>query len=157
MFIGPIFDQDGQLLYFFASQMDITERRQTQDSYLQAQKMEAISQLTAGMAHDFNNLLQVINGNLEVALISQEKPDMARGALERAQRAAMRAGRLTHQLLTFARKQRLEPKPVNINILVVEFPKCSCARSARRSTCASTCVPGCRPAISTRYTWKWRC
>jgi PAS domain S-box-containing protein len=121
LFIGPIFDQDGQLLYFFASQMDITERRQTQDSYLQAQKMEAIGQLTAGMAHDFNNLLQVINGNLEVALISLEKPDMARGALERAQRAAMRAGRLTQQLLTFARKQRLEPKPVNINTLVVEF------------------------------------
>jgi signal transduction histidine kinase len=121
LFIGPIFDQDGQLLYFFASQMDITERRQTQDSYLQAQKMEAIGQLTAGMAHDFNNLLQVINGNLEVALISLEKPDMARGALERAQRAAMRAGRLTQQLLTFARKQRLEPKPVNINNLVVEF------------------------------------
>jgi PAS domain S-box-containing protein len=121
LFIGPIFDQDGQLLYFFASQMDITERRQTQDSYLQAQKMEAIGQLTAGMAHDFNNLLQVINGNLEVALISLEKPDMARGALERAQRAAMRAGRLTQQLLTFARKQRLEPKPININNLVVEF------------------------------------
>jgi PAS domain S-box-containing protein len=121
LFIGPIFDQDGQLLYFFASQMDITERRQSQDSYLQAQKMEAIGQLTAGMAHDFNNLLQVINGNLEVALISLEKPDIARGALERAQRAAMRAGRLTQQLLTFARKQRLEPKPVNINNLVVEF------------------------------------
>jgi len=121
LFIGPVFDQDGQLLYFFASQMDITERRQTQDSYLQAQKMEAIGQLTAGMAHDFNNLLQVISGNLEVALISLEKPDMARGALERAQRAAMRAGRLTQQLLTFARKQRLEPRPVNINTLVVEF------------------------------------
>jgi PAS domain S-box-containing protein len=121
LFIGPIFDQDGQLLYFFASQMDITERHTSQESQLQAQKMEAIGQLTAGMAHDFNNLLQVINGNLEVALISLEKPDAARAALERAQRAAMRAGRLTQQLLTFARKQRLEPRPVNINNLVVEF------------------------------------
>jgi len=121
LFIGPIFDQDGQLLYFFASQMDITERRRSQESHLQAQKMEAIGQLTAGMAHDFNNLLQVINGNLEVALISLEQPDMARAALERAQRAAMRAGKLTQQLLTFARKQRLEPVPVNINNLVVEF------------------------------------
>lgn len=121
LFIGPIFDQDGQLLYFFASQMDITERRTSQESHLQAQKMEAIGQLTAGMAHDFNNLLQVINGNLEVALISLEKPDAARAALERAQRAAMRAGKLTQQLLTFARKQRLEPKAVNLNTLVVEF------------------------------------
>ncbi|ALK98778.1 histidine kinase [Massilia sp. WF1] len=121
LFIGPIFDKDGKLLYFFASQMDITERRTTQEAYLQAQKMEAIGQLTAGMAHDFNNLLQVINGNLEVALVTLERPDMARQQLERAQRAAMRAGKLTQQLLTFARKQRLEPKPVNINNLVVDF------------------------------------
>jgi PAS domain S-box-containing protein len=121
LFLGPIFDRDGTLLYFFASQMDISERRSTEESYLQAQKMEAIGQLTAGMAHDFNNLLQVINGNLEVALISLDKPDLARQQLERAQRAAMRAGKLTQQLLTFARKQRLEPRPVNINNLVVDF------------------------------------
>lgn len=121
LFLGPIFDEHGKLLYFFASQMDITERRTTQESYLQAQKMEAIGQLTAGMAHDFNNLLQVINGNLEVALISLDKPDLARQQLERAQRAAMRAGKLTQQLLTFARKQRLEPRAININNLVVDF------------------------------------
>jgi PAS domain S-box-containing protein len=121
LFLGPIFDQDGKLLYFFASQMDITERRTTQEAYLQAQKMEAIGQLTAGMAHDFNNLLQVINGNLEVALISLDRPELARQQLERAQRAALRAGKLTQQLLTFARKQRLEPKPININNLVFDF------------------------------------
>jgi PAS domain S-box-containing protein len=121
LFIGPIFDQDGELLYFFASQMDITERRTTQESYLQAQKMEAIGQLTAGMAHDFNNLLQVINGNLEVAMISLDRPELARQQLERAQRAAMRAGKLTQQLLTFARKQRLEPRLININNLVFDF------------------------------------
>jgi PAS domain S-box-containing protein len=121
LFLGPIFDRDGKLLYFFASQMDITERRTSQEAYLQAQKMEAIGQLTAGMAHDFNNLLQVINGNLEVALVSLDRPDAARQQLERAQRAAMRAGKLTQQLLTFARKQRLEPRTVNINSLVVDF------------------------------------
>jgi PAS domain S-box-containing protein len=121
LYIGPIFDKDGRLLYFFASQMDITERRQAQDVALQAQKMEAIGQLTAGMAHDFNNLLQVINGNLEVALLGLDHPDAARGAIDRAQRAAMRAGKLTQQLLAFARKQHLEPKPVNINTLVVDF------------------------------------
>jgi PAS domain S-box-containing protein len=121
LFIGPIFDNDGKLLYFFASQMDISERRQVQESYLQAQKMEAIGQLTAGMAHDFNNLLQVINGNLEVAQLSLANPDAAHAAIERAKRASMRAGKLTQQLLTFARKQRLEPKPVNVNTLVVDF------------------------------------
>jgi PAS domain S-box-containing protein len=121
LYLGPVFDAEGQLLYFFASQMDITERRSSQDASLQAQKMEAIGQLTAGMAHDFNNLLQVINGNLEVGLTSLDQPDTAREALVRAQRAAMRAGKLTQQLLTFARKQRLEPKRININSLVVEF------------------------------------
>jgi len=121
LFIGPVFDEEGKLLYYFASQMDITERRGAQEASLQAQKMEAIGQLTAGMAHDFNNLLQVINGNLEVALVSLAEPDAAREALQRAQRAAMRAGKLTQQLLTFARKQRLEPRRININALVVEF------------------------------------
>jgi len=121
LFFGPIFDQDGQLLYFFASQMDITERRNNQESWLQAQKMEAIGQLSAGMAHDFNNLLQVINGNLEVALLGTGPQHKATEAIRRAQRATMQAGKLTQQLLTFARKQRLEPKRVSLNSLVVDF------------------------------------
>lgn len=121
LFFGPIFDQQGKLLYFFASQMDITERRNNQESWLQAQKMEAIGQLSAGMAHDFNNLLQVINGNLEVALLGAGPQHKAAEPIRRAQRATMQAGKLTQQLLTFARKQRLEPKRLSMNSLVVEF------------------------------------
>ncbi|MDY0978212.1 response regulator [Massilia sp. CFBP9012] len=121
LFFGPIFDQDGKLLYFFASQMDITERRTNQESWLQAQKMEAIGQLSAGMAHDFNNLLQVINGNLEVAILGTGPQHKAIEPIRRAQRATMQAGKLTQQLLTFARKQRLEPKRMSLNSLVVEF------------------------------------
>ena len=121
LYIGPIFDQDGELLYFFASQMDITARRASEQSSLQAQKMEAIGQLTAGMAHDFNNLLQVINGNLELALLALGPAGAAGEPIRRAQRAAMKAGKLTQQLLTFARKQRLDPKRVNLNALLVEF------------------------------------
>ena len=121
LFFGPIFDQDGRILYFFASQMDITERRSNQDSYLQAQKMEAIGQLSAGMAHDFNNLLQVINGNLEVALLGMKDNPRAGEPIRRAQRATMQAGKLTQQLLTFARKQRLEAQRLSLNSLVVEF------------------------------------
>ncbi|MFC5511719.1 histidine kinase famiy protein [Massilia jejuensis] len=121
LYIGPIFDQEGELLYFFASQMDITQRRASEQSTLQAQKMEAIGQLTAGMAHDFNNLLQVINGNLELALLGLGSATRAAEPIRRAQRAAMKAGKLTQQLLTFARKQRLEPKRVNLNALLVEF------------------------------------
>jgi PAS domain S-box-containing protein len=121
LFIGPIFDQEGRLMHFFASQMDITERRSTMESYLQAQKMEAIGQLSAGMAHDFNNLLQVINGNLEVAGLAAAGNAKMLEPIRRAQRATMQAGKLTQQLLTFARKQRLEPRRVSLNALVVEF------------------------------------
>ncbi|WP_312515963.1 ATP-binding protein [Massilia sp.] len=121
LFFGPIFDQDGQILYFFASQMDITERRTSQESYLQAQKMEAIGQLSAGMAHDFNNLLQVINGNLEVALLGVKDNPKVSDPIRRAQRATMQAGKLTQQLLTFARKQRLEAQRLSLNSLTVEF------------------------------------
>ncbi|WEF33971.1 histidine kinase famiy protein [Pseudoduganella chitinolytica] len=121
LFIGPIFDKQGKLLHFFASQMDITQRRVYEHSYLQAQKMEAIGQLTAGLAHDFNNLLQVINGNLELAQRLLGNPQQARDAIGRAQKAAMKGGALTQQLLTFARKQRLEPRRINLNALVVDF------------------------------------
>lgn len=121
LFAGPIFDEHGKLLYWFASQLDITRRRISEQSFRQAQKMEAIGQLTAGLAHDFNNLLQVITGNLEVAEQRAGNDMVLREAIERATRAATKGGQLTQQLLTFARKQRLEPKNINLNSLVVEF------------------------------------
>lgn len=121
IFIGPIFDAEGKLLYFFASQMDITRRRVSEQSFHQAQKMEAIGQLTAGLAHDFNNLLQVVTGNLEIAADRAGQDPVLRRALDHAGRAAQRGARLTQQLLSFARKQRLEPRGVNLNSLVVEF------------------------------------
>ncbi|WP_338760118.1 histidine kinase famiy protein [Massilia sp. METH4] len=121
LYIGPVFDEGGKLLYFFASQMDITRRRVSEQSYLQAQKMEAIGQLTAGLAHDFNNLLQVIGGNLELAAGALDNPATVEQAVDRARLATEKAGKLTQQLLTFARKQRLEPKRLNLNSLVVEF------------------------------------
>jgi PAS domain S-box-containing protein len=121
LFIGPVFDEQGKLLYWFSSQMDITRRRISEQSFLQAQKMEAIGQLTAGLAHDFNNLLQVITGNLELATTVLDDKQAAREAIEHAMMAGHKAAKLTQQLLTFARKQRLEPKRVNLNTLVVEF------------------------------------
>jgi PAS domain S-box-containing protein len=121
VFTGPIFDQEGRLLYWFASQIDITQRRMSEQAFRQAQKMEAVGQLTAGLAHDFNNLLQVIGGNLEMAgLQAQDNPALAR-LIANAQKAAEKGSRLTQQLLTFARKQRLEPRRVNLNSLLVEF------------------------------------
>ncbi|USI74364.1 histidine kinase famiy protein [Sphingomonas morindae] len=120
VFIGPVFDTKGTLLYFFASQLDVTRRRNTEQSYRQAQKMEAIGQLTAGLAHDFNNLLQVVNGNLEL-LDGRIEDERSRRYIERASTAADRGAKLTRQLLAFARKSRLEARPVDLTRLVAGF------------------------------------
>ena len=121
LFIGPIYDENGDLLYWFSSQVDVTQRRASEQAFRQAQKMEAIGQLTAGLAHDFNNLLQVVTGNLELVEMRVRDDELALNAVKAAQQAAEKGGKLTQQLLTFARKQRLEPKRINLNTLVVEF------------------------------------
>lgn len=121
LFIGPIFDESGELIYWFSSQVDITQRRVSELAFRQAQKMEAIGQLTSGLAHDFNNLLQVVTGNLELVEMRLRDDELALNAIKAAQHAAEKGGKLTQQLLTFARKQRLEPKRINLNTLVVEF------------------------------------
>ncbi len=120
IFIGPVYDEAGDLLYFFASQLDVTRRRNSEQAFRQAQKMESIGQLTAGLAHDFNNLLQVISGNLEMARghVTAERPLRQIG---NAARAADRGAKLTKQLLAFARKTRLEPTSLGLNALVLAF------------------------------------
>lgn len=110
---------DGQLLGFAKITRDMTERRLMQEQLHQAQKMEAIGQLTGGVAHDFNNLLTVILGNLDT--LSQQLPTEQarwRRSVDQALRAAERAAGLTQQLLAFARRQPLKPKPVDINRLL---------------------------------------
>ncbi len=86
----------------------------------QAQKMEAVGQLTAGIAHDFNNLLTGIMGSLELlqARAAQGRLSEANPYINAAQGAAKRAAALTHRLLAFSRQQTLDPKPVNVNRLV---------------------------------------
>lgn len=120
VYVAPVFDRSGKLLFFFASQLDITRRRTAEQAYRQAQKMESIGQLTAGLAHDFNNLLQVVLGNLENAK-GNPPADRMRRYLDNATAAAERGARLTKQLLAFARKTRLEPKPLDINALLNDF------------------------------------
>jgi signal transduction histidine kinase/CheY-like chemotaxis protein len=99
---------------------EIEDHRNTGETLQQAQKMEAVGNLTGGIAHDFNNLLTVIVGNL--ALIRDRSPDeravrLAKSALAAADRGA----RLTASLLAFARKQKLHAEPVDINDLILDF------------------------------------
>jgi signal transduction histidine kinase/CheY-like chemotaxis protein len=96
---------------------EVAERERAQAALVQAQKMEAVGQLTGGIAHDFNNLLTVILGNLE--LIGRRATDEKTGQLASfALKAANRAGKLTNQLLAFSRTQRLSLKPVDLNALI---------------------------------------
>jgi CheY-like chemotaxis protein len=95
---------------------------------LQAQKMEAVGQLTGGVAHDFNNLLMVIIGNLEIAQRNADSPQPSvtrqRRSISAALQGARRATTLTQRLLAFARRQPLNPKPLDLNRFIageVEF------------------------------------
>ncbi|PHK95956.1 hybrid sensor histidine kinase/response regulator [Pseudoroseomonas rhizosphaerae] len=96
------------------------ERRRTEDALRQSQKMEAIGQLTGGVAHDFNNLLQILSGNLQML----QRTALAAGDMRRldaALEAVERGAKLSSQLLAFARRQPLEPRPVSLGRLVREM------------------------------------
>lgn len=100
-------------------QMEALHRAQT--ALQQAQKMEAIGQLTGGIAHDFNNLLAMISGNLDL-MIGRAANDPVQSRLINATRgAAERGARLVEQLLAFARQQSLRPETVNLDGLLREF------------------------------------
>jgi PAS domain S-box-containing protein len=103
--------------------VDVTERKETERQLLQAQKMEAVGQLTGGIAHDFNNILMVIMANVDSLEEDEVADKRMLGRLERIGGATQRAADLTRQLLTFSRKQPLHPKRTNINDLVANTGK----------------------------------
>jgi PAS domain S-box-containing protein len=97
---------------------DVSERVSLEGQLRQAQKMEAIGQLAAGVAHDFNNLLTVIQGYTQLLLALAPAGNMGREPLEKIIAATQRASGLTSQLLTFSRKQVAQPKAVDLNKVV---------------------------------------
>jgi len=120
--IDPIRDSKGELIGFAKVTRDMTQYRAMQEQLHQSQKMEAIGQLTGGVAHDFNNLLTVIIGNLDAIWRNLPPEDSRlRRAVDQANRGAQRAATLTQQLLAFARRQPLNPKPSDINRLVADM------------------------------------
>ena len=97
---------------------DISERKRNAGLLVQAQKMEAIGQLTGGMAHDFNNLLTVILGTSEILVDKLGSNQQLRAVAEMTRTAAERGSDLTNCMLAFARRQALEPKIVDVNKLL---------------------------------------
>ena len=154
------------------------ESEAAQEQLRQAQKMEAVGQLTGGLAHDFNNLLTGISGGLELIEMRIKQGRSARSANMSRWRssAAKRAAALTHRLLAFSRRQTLDPKPTDINRLIAEHggipaplgrpgdrdrsrsARAGCGRrwsiptssKTRCSTCASTRATRCPTAGGSR-------
>ncbi|MDR3537192.1 MAG: CHASE3 domain-containing protein [Acetobacteraceae bacterium] len=106
---------------FVLTLSDMTKRAQAEGVLREAQKMQAIGQLTGGIAHDFNNLLTVILGNLEFARMKLDATNPVYVRIERAAWAAQRGATLTAQLLAFARRQPLAPAPIALTETVPDL------------------------------------
>ena len=112
---------EGTRLYGFGR--DITDQIEAEEGLRQAQKMEAVGQLTGGLAHDFNNLLTGISGSLEFlqARVKQGRLGDLDRYIDAAQGAARRAASLTQRLLAFSRRQTLDARPTNVNALIEDM------------------------------------
>jgi PAS domain S-box-containing protein len=126
--LDRILDRDGKLLGFAKVTRDMTEKKKTEEeleraraALAQAQKMEAIGQLTGGVAHDFNNLLTVITNSLDLLLDLQRDEADKRRIIDIALRAAERGAALNQQLLAFSRRQSLRPEVHDLNVLIGGF------------------------------------
>ena len=118
--LRPMHDAQGTVVAVISEAMELTARKQAEEALVQAQKMEAVGQLTGGIAHDFNNLLAGISGSLE--LLERRIAENRLGGIDRyisgAQDAARRAAALTQRLLAFSRRQTLDARPTAVNRLI---------------------------------------
>lgn len=117
----PSIDASGNTVGYFVFTNDVTELNRNLNALHQAQKMDAIGQLTGGIAHDFNNLLAVILGNLELAVENEDSLLDAKPRLDAAIGAAERGARLIERLLAFSRQQELAPETVDLNTIIGEM------------------------------------
>ncbi|MGZ2410640.1 PAS domain S-box-containing protein [Sphingomonas sp. F9_3S_D5_B_2] len=110
-------DQDGRPVEFAGTLTDITDQRSLESQLMQAQKMDAIGKLTGGIAHDFNNLLAAVIGGLGLIDKRAALDDDQRKILTMTRRAAEQGSELVRRLLAFARRQKLEPQPIDLAAL----------------------------------------
>jgi PAS domain S-box-containing protein len=114
----PMFDQDGKVSGVLSEAIDITERRKAEEALRQAQKMEAVGQLTGGVAHDFNNLLTIIRSATDFLRRRELSDERRRRYIDAISDTVDRASKLTGQLLAFARRQPLTPQVFDVGAQV---------------------------------------
>lgn len=114
-------DRDGKIIGLQGSVRDITERKKMEEQLFAAQKMEAIGRLTGGIAHDFNNILATILGYASLLKNKYSQGDMLSEGLDAIEKSALRASKLTSQLLAYSRKGKLEKRSININHILDEI------------------------------------
>ncbi|MDX6457637.1 MAG: hypothetical protein QOE55_1334 [Acidobacteriaceae bacterium] len=119
----PVHDAAGRVIRMAGVAEDVTERRQLEMQLRQAQKMEAIGQLAAGVAHDFNNLLSVISGHSELLAILSPTDNRWRDSIAEIRRATEFGSASVRQLLAFSCRQILEPKVLDLNAVVAQAEK----------------------------------
>jgi PAS domain S-box-containing protein len=119
--VAMVRDAEGNPLYTVTQVQDITGRKMVEEQLRQAQKMEAVGQLTGGIAHDFNNLLTIAIGNLQLLEDHVQDDQPFKKHIEPALDAMFRGADLTNRLLAFARKQILEPRIIEVNKHVSEM------------------------------------
>jgi two-component system, cell cycle sensor histidine kinase and response regulator CckA len=113
--VAPVADDRREVTHFVGTHADVTKRVELEAQLRQAQKMEAVGQLTGGIAHDFNNLLTVIIGNAEALAMELGQHPALKTTAELVLAAAERGAELTQRLLTFGRRQTLRPEPIDLN------------------------------------------
>ncbi|MBC8086540.1 MAG: PAS domain-containing protein [Phycisphaerae bacterium] len=123
MVITPVRSNAGAITHFVAVNQDVTQRKLLEEQIRQAQKMESIGRLAGGVAHDFNNQLGVIIGHAELSMADADGRPMLLDSLHEIHLAATRSAELTRQLLTFARKQEVAPRVVDVNDCVAHSLK----------------------------------
>jgi PAS domain S-box-containing protein len=119
-------DQNGAVQYLLGVTEDVTERKGVEDQLRQAQKMEAVGNLTGGVAHDFNNLLTVIIGNLDLLRDDVAGNQAAEQKIETILQASERGSDLTRLMLAFSRRQPLQSRPVDVNRLIRNTTRLLC-------------------------------
>jgi PAS domain S-box-containing protein len=119
----PVHDAEGNLAYFEVFVENVTEERALARQLQLAQRMEAVGHLAGGVAHDFNNLLMIIGSYAELILQGNFQRERVQRQAQHILDASKRAANVTRQLLAFSRKQVLEPKVVDLNLLVEELGK----------------------------------